>query len=167
MKRIAFGVASVLVLAACGEETDKEDFVRKATEAGQFEITSSELAQEKSKRDDVKAFAQQMITDHTAASKKLDGLAAEVGVTLKDRGVGEKTEHTDDLEDLQKTTPDTFDREYIAKQEDAHEEAVKLFQGYADKGDDAKLKAFAAETLPTLKAHLEHVKKLKAGGGTS
>lgn len=167
MKRIAFSMAAVLALAACGEETNKEDFVRKATEAGQFEITSSELAQEKSKRDDVKAFAKQMIDDHTAAAKKLDQLAAEVGVTLKARGVGEKTSHTDDLEDLQEATPDAFDTEYIAKQEDAHENAVELFQGYAEKGDDPKLKAFAGETLPTLKAHLEHVRKLKGSGGTS
>lgn len=52
------------------------------------------------------------------------------------------------------------DAEYIEKQTEAHEEVVSLFKGYAEKGDDAKLKQFASETLSTLQAHLDHVKKL-------
>lgn len=158
MYKQAVILVAVLTLSGCGED-DKEDFVRKATEAGQFEITSSELAQDKSKRADVKAFAVQMISDHTAAAKKLDQIAAEAKVTLKEKGVGEKTDYTDDLEDLQEA--EDFDNEYIDKQVEAHEDAVMLFDSYAKDGDDTKLKQFASETLPTLKAHLEHAKQLQ------
>ena len=126
-------------------------------------MTSSELAQEKSKRDDVKSFAAQMIADHTAAGKKLEQISAEAGVTPAETGVGQKNEYTDDLEELQKAAD--FDAGYIDQQVTAHEDAVNLFESYGKDGDDAKLKAFAAETLPTLKRHLEHVKKLKDASG--
>ena len=43
---------------------------------------------------------------------------------------------------------------------DAHKQAVCLFQKYADRGDNAALKAFAAKTLPVIKTHLEDAKKL-------
>ena len=43
----------------------------------------------------------------------------------------------------------------------AQVEAVDLFKAYAKDGDTPRLKAFAADLLPTLVGHLEHVKKLK------
>lgn len=152
-------LAAVAAIGGCGED-DKEDFVQKARESGQYEVTSSELAQDKSKRDDVKEFAARMIADHTAAGRKLEQVSTEAGVTPKEKGVGEKTEYTDELEELQKAND--FDAEYIDQQVSAHEDAVKLFESYSRDGDDAKLRSFAAETLPTLKAHLDHVKKLQA-----
>ncbi len=158
MKKIMVAAALLLLLAACGEETDKQDFVTKASLAGDFEIKSSELAKSKSKNPEVLSFADMMIADHTAAAKKLEATAAAAGVAP------DKTKtspYTDDMKDLEETKPDEFDAEYIKKQTEAHEEAVSLFKGYADKRDDAKLKQFASETLPTLQAHLDHVKKLK------
>lgn len=151
--------ALVLALSGCGEETNKQGFVDKAALAGDFETKSSELAKAKSQNPEIKSFAELMIADHTAAAKKLEAVATEAGVTA------DKTKtspHTADMKDLEEATPEDFDAEYIEKQTEAHEDAVSLFKGYAEKGDDAKLKQFAAEMLPTLEKHLEHVKKLKA-----
>jgi len=39
-----------------------------------------------------------------------------------------------------------------------------MFSTYAQSGDHPKLKAFAAETLPTLKLHRDHAKKLRPAG---
>ena len=38
--------------------------------------------------------------------------------------------------------------------------AEKLFSKYADKGDNAAVKAFAAKVLPVIRQHLEEAKKL-------
>lgn len=159
MKKLLVAAALVLPLAACGEETDKKDFVTKAALAGDFEVKSSELAKSKSKNPEVLSFADMMIADHTAAAKKLEATAAAAGVA-PDKS--KASPYSDDMKDLEETKPDEFDAEYIEKQTEAHEEAVSLFKGYAEKGDDAKLKQFASETLPTLQAHLDHVRKLKA-----
>ncbi|MGT2466424.1 DUF4142 domain-containing protein [Mesorhizobium atlanticum] len=48
-------------------------------------------------------------------------------------------------------------------QQDAHADAVKLFQDYAADGDNADLKTFAQQTLPTLKMHQEMVEKIASG----
>jgi putative membrane protein len=150
--------AASLLLAGCGEETNKVAFVDKATFAGEFEIKSSELAKSKSTNAVVTSFADMMIADHTAAAKKLEAVAREIGVAADK---SKSSPHADDMEDLEKATAEKFDAEYVEKQREAHEDAVELFKGYAEKGDDVKLKQFAAETLPTLQRHLDHVNGLK------
>ena len=42
-------------------------------------------------------------------------------------------------------------------QQSAHDEAVKLFSKYSKNGDNAALKSFAQETLPTLQDHKKHI----------
>jgi predicted outer membrane protein len=40
-------------------------------------------------------------------------------------------------------------------------ETVAMFEAYAKGGDNARMKQFANEMLPTLKTHLDQVSKLK------
>ena len=51
-------------------------------------------------------------------------------------------------------------------QRDAHSDAVALFESYAKEGDNAALKTFAQETVPTLKMHKEAVDKLATDSGS-
>jgi putative membrane protein len=161
-KEMLFTAASLLLVlgAAVAYGADKETFVKKATESGDFEVTSSELAQDKSQSADVKEFAAMMIKDHTEAAQKLEKVSTEAGIKPENKGVGQKTAHTADLEKLQNAEGGEFDAAYIAIQQTAHEEAVKLFSDYSKDGDDPKLKQFASDTLPTLQMHLEHASKL-------
>ena len=50
---------------------------------------------------------------------------------------------------------------YIEAQYKAHVETVELFKGYAQGGEDTRMRAFAAELLPKLQAHLDHVAKMR------
>ena len=50
-----------------------------------------------------------------------------------------------------------------SEQTKVHDEAIGVFTAYSQAGDKPQLKAFAAETLPTLKKHQEHVQKLQSG----
>lgn len=135
------------------------DFVHKASIANMFEIESSKVALNKSKDSKVKEFAQQMVDDHTKAGDKLKE-------TLKSSKVDAKPENSLDdkhekmLEQLKSAKDTSFDSQYINMQRDAHKEAVDLFGSYSKEGDDNSLKDFAAQTLPTLKEHLSHVKNL-------
>jgi putative membrane protein len=146
-------------LAACGAPTN-DDFVAKAEEAGEFEIGSSRLAKNKSQNAAVKQFADQMISDHTAAAEKLRAVANRQGVGA-DKANALSPAHQADMDRLEKATVGEFDALYIDAQTKAHEEAVALFKSYAEDGEDARLKQFAAETLPTLEQHLAHVKTLR------
>jgi putative membrane protein len=70
--------------------------------------------------------------------------------------------HAAMLETLKGASEQDFQALYIEMQTVAHMEAVTLFATYAKGGDDAAVKAFAAETLPTLAMHKMHVMKLVA-----
>jgi putative membrane protein len=149
----------VAALGACGAPNN-DDFVARAEEAGEFEIGSSRLAKNKSQNTAVKQFADQMISDHTAAAEKLRAVANLQGVGA-DKANALSPAHQADMARLEKATVGEFDALYIDAQTKAHEDAVALFKSYADDGEDTRLKQFAAETLPTLEQHLAHVKTLR------
>ncbi len=132
--------------------TTPEAFAERAASSNQFEISSSELALQVSQSEEVRAFAEQMIADHSAAGERMVVAAAAEGLTPT------KTlmpDHQAQLDSLSTSTPETFDDAYLAAQVAAHTEAVALFEGYATQGTEGPLKDFAAETLPALQGHLE------------
>ena len=47
-----------------------------------------------------------------------------------------------------------FESDYIAVQTKGHQDAVGLFAGYANGGDNPVMQAFAKKTLPTIETHL-------------
>jgi putative membrane protein len=59
----------------------------------------------------------------------------------------------------------TFDKSYIKGMVADHKEDIKEFQKEASEGQDADVKAFAAATLPTLKAHLKKIEAIAAAQG--
>jgi putative membrane protein len=69
--------------------------------------------------------------------------------------------HASKLKDLQETEAEDFDEDYMDLQKAAHRKAVRLFKDYADDGEHAALKSFAASTLASLEAHKEHANKLE------
>ncbi|MEN1831743.1 DUF4142 domain-containing protein [Pseudomonas lijiangensis] len=142
---------------------DSDDFVEDASAKGIAEVEAGKLAQEKGSSADVKSFADKMIKDHTAANNKLKALAES-----KDLEVSSDAQMMDKAKSmiLELRSAKSFDQAYANNQVKAHEEAIALFEEEAANGEDAELKAFAADTLPKLKEHLVHAKELaKAHGG--
>jgi putative membrane protein len=157
------GTAALALLMPAQAADNAQEFVNKAAVGGMFEVESSKIAESAAKVPAVKEFAQLMIKDHSAANAKLEGLAGEQKLTLP-KALDEK--HQASLDELKGTTG-AVDQPYVKAQQEAHNEAVALFEGYAQDGDNDALKAFAAETLPTLKMHQEHVEKLASSQSTS
>ena len=61
-----------------------KNFILAAAQGGMTEVKLGELAAQNGKRDDVKAFGQMMVKDHSAINDDLKALAAQKGVTLPD-----------------------------------------------------------------------------------
>ncbi len=134
--------------------TDPAQFAAMAASSNQFEIASSTLAVERSTNQDVVAFAEQMIADHTNAAQQMMPAAEEEGITPPTDMEDRHQQMVDELEGLE---GEEFDAAYIAAQVQAHDEAVALFQSYSSEGPDGPLKEFATATLPVLEQHQEHV----------
>jgi putative membrane protein len=62
---------------------------------------------------------------------------------------------------------DTFDKSYIKSQVAAHEQTVALFQKEIATGQDPDAKAFASQTLPTIRAHLKAIRSIAANSASS
>ena len=140
-----------------------QTYVANAAMSDMYERETSQLALTTAKSPAVKAFARQMIADHTATSaevKKIVGNAS-LGITppaqLDSRRQGL-------VDNLRKATGGDFDRMYIQQQVAAHREALAVHRVFADAGTNAPLKAFAAKTAPKVQMHLEMVEKMGVTG---
>ena len=137
-----------------------DDFAKQATISGLFEIKSSELALTKSKDEQVRALAKQMIADHTKANEELKAAlkTSKMDITMLPSALDDA--HQKVYDSLVNSSDLNFDDQYMEAQDDAHEEAIALFKSYIDKGDSTALKQFAEKTLPTLQMHEKHVEQV-------
>lgn len=154
-------VAAFLSFNALAAASAK-NFVRDASMSNQFEIQSSQMALERSRDDNVKQFAQHMIDDHSEAGKNLESALSSSESNVEAPADQLDAKHQKMLDRLGKLEGAAFDKEYIKHQAKAHDQAVKLFRNYSQKGEDDALKNFATETLPTLERHQQMVKEIKA-----
>ncbi|MFC0243793.1 DUF4142 domain-containing protein [Rhodopseudomonas telluris] len=148
------GVNSVL-----GVAPTTADFVKQVAISDMFEIQSSKLAEQNGNAAE-KAFAKEMIADHTKTSGELKSLVsggkvkAELPTQLDDA-------HRGKLDKLTSAKGANFSETYIDQQITAHKDAVSLFDRYARGGDNAELKNWAGNTLPALRHHLEMAQNLE------
>ncbi|WP_432706528.1 DUF4142 domain-containing protein [Azotobacter salinestris] len=138
---------------------DAEDFVDEASAKGIAEIESGKLALEKSTSADIKAFAQQMIDDHTAANRQLAQMAQS-----KNLEVADEAELMSKAKKwiLQLREGESFDEAYANNQVVSHENTLELYRDAAQRLEDPALKEYASKTLPKLEQHLDKAKQLQA-----
>jgi putative membrane protein len=138
-----------------------QEFVDKVAITNMFEIQAGQLAEQKAKSQQDKTFAKKMIHDHRAAENKLKTLVggSKVAASLP---TALDSDHREKLTQLRNLTGAQFDKAYNKMQQTGHKAAVMLLQEYAKNGDNAALKQWAKNTLPTIKTHLNMAEKLKS-----
>jgi putative membrane protein len=133
-----------------------QEFATMAAQSNMLEIESSRMALEMSKKDDIRAFAQKMIDDHTKAGKDM----MEAASADKVEDVPQKLDaaHQAMIDELKNASGDDFDRAYSQMQLEAHQQAVQLFTQFAQQ--QGALADFAKKTLPALQEHLDMARDL-------
>jgi putative membrane protein len=152
---VTFGTQALAADAAV-DGTDKS-FIQNAYESGLAEVKFSEMAQAKTGNADVKAFATMLATDHAKANGELKTLAD-----------SKKVEVATDITMMAKAKAKLldaksgadFDKAFMEGMVKGHKDSVDNFQKAANEAKDADVKAFAAKTLPTLKAHLAKAEEI-------
>jgi putative membrane protein len=135
-----------------------QDFVTEAANSDLLEIASSKLVAAKADTKD-KAFADQMIADHTKTSAELKALV-DGGKVKASLPTSMDKAHQDKLDKLSKLDGKDFMKEYESLQVSAHKDAVSLFERYGKGGENAALKDWAGTTLPHLQGHLKMAQDL-------
>ena len=151
------GIGALAAMAqTANPDTATLHFITHASISGLQEISAGKLAAQKASRADVKAFGNRMVTDHSKAQETLMKLAKAGGYKVPPEATAAPV--PDPM--LAKASGKDFDRVYVHMMEPGHRQTVLLFQTYAVKGKDPKVKAFAQQTLPTLKQHLASIKNI-------
>ncbi len=125
-------------------------FMLRAAQGDMAEISTSQLALKKSKSADVKQLAQRLITDHSQSLKAgmglatLQGLPSPKGPCFADQAVAQK---------LMDASGKDFDKQFMAAQQEDHENTIALYNMELSQGQDPQVKAFAAQFLPGIESH--------------
>lgn len=135
---------------------DVKTFILPAAIGGMMEVEAANLVLQKSGNADVKAFAAQMVKDHTQANKELAPIAAAKGVNIPTMLPEQQGKH---LVQMQTLAGRSLDVHYITMMITDHASTVALFE-QASRYNDQAIQQFVAKTLPIIKAHYQTALKL-------
>ena len=180
--------AAALMLAGCGQKNDAatetgsnmeatntamatppmataasagQTFANEAAASDAFEIATSRAALEKSTSPAIKKFAQSMIDAHTASTAKLKTAASAAAPAITPDPTLTADQQAK-LDAMNAASGKAFDQAYVAGQTEGHQMTLDKLRAYSANGDVPTLKAFATEMAPTVAAHLNMAKGLKA-----
>ncbi len=137
-------------------------FARTAAMSDLYEMEASRLAEQRSQNAQVKQFAQHMLRDHQKTTNELKGLLPQIqGVSASQLPTSLDQQHQALVQQLQGAQGAQLDRLFAQQQIQAHQTAVELFRAYAQSGDNAQLKQWASQTLPSLEEHLRQAQQLQ------
>jgi putative membrane protein len=131
-------------------------FVAKAVQINLVEIALGTHAADKARRADVQQFGKELKQDHLKAHHQLEL------VVMKRFNLASKldAEHQGKVDKLIALQGDDFDRVYLSEMVVGHRMATALYQHESLNAKDADLKAFATQTLPIVRQHLQKAEQL-------
>ena len=138
--------------------TADSDFILAVAQGGMTEVKLGELASQRATRDDVKAFGQMMVKDHTTINGDLKALAAQKGVTLPD---SLDAKHQRMVDKMAALTGTEFDDAYVAGMAKGHKKDAKAFKAESAATQDADIKAFVDKTILVVDRHLKLITGMK------
>ena len=132
--------------------------------ANTVDIDAGKLAQKTTNNKDVKAFARQMVTDHTGVNKQATALVKKLKVTPADSELARSLKQggADNMAKLKSLKGKDFDKAYVDHEVTYHQAVIDaLDKTLVPNAKNAELKETLVKTRPAFVAHLEHAKKLQ------
>ena len=175
MKRMISSIIGALTLTTLAIAADKAgptdpQIAAIVVTANQVDIDAGELAKSTSRNADVKAFAEQMIADHTAVNKSAKDLVTKLKVTPEENDTSKslKKGGDDNLKSLKALKGADFDRAYIDHEVTYHQDVITaLDKTLIPNAKNKELKDLLMNVRPSFEAHLTHAKAVQAKLGRS
>lgn len=170
MKRFSFLAASALALVsfeASGQVAGPTDpqIAAIVVTANQVDIDAGKLAESKAGNQEVKAFARQMVTDHSGVNKAATALVTRLNVTPEDNATSASLKGGGDanIQHLKTLRGSAFDRAYIDNEVTYHQSVLDaLDHTLIPSAKNAELKALLVKVRPAFEAHLAHAKQIQS-----
>ena len=165
------GVLALLVLAtgsawAQGSKLNDAQIAHIAYTADQIDIQAGQQALEKSNNNEVRAFAQDMVRDHTAVNEKALALVKKLNVTPEDNNTSQtlSKQATDKRAELAKLNGAAFDKAYINNEVTYHKTVNDALQNTLIPGaSNSELKNLLTTGLKIFQGHQQHAEQVAAG----
>jgi putative membrane protein len=132
--------------------------------ANQIDIDAGKVAKSHSKNKEVQAFAQQMITDHTAVNKQAGALVKKLGVKPEDSDTSRslKSAAKSAAGKLSKLKGAEFDKAYVDNEVTYHQQVLDAIdKTLIPSAKNAELKGLITKVRPAIAAHLDHARHLQ------
>jgi putative membrane protein len=140
-----------------GQTMKDKIFLRKAAQGGMAEVRLGQLAAQKASGDDVRAFGQKMVDDHTKLNNEMAPIADSMGVRLpKDLNKEDQAEY----DKLNALSGNNFDMEYLSFMVKDHHKDLREFRQEAASTTDQTLQAAVANATKVIHEHTMMVDKL-------
>jgi putative membrane protein len=133
--------------------------------ANQVDIDAGKFAADKTKSEEVKTFAQMMVTDHTSVNKSAVDLVTKLKVSPEENDTSRalKAGGEKNVAELRGLTGKAFDRAYVDHEVAYHEQVIQALDTVlVPNAQNGELKALLVKVRPAFLAHLEHAKHLQA-----
>ena len=167
MKILCPILATAMLLAATAAVAQAPNDAQIASivvTANQVDINAGKLAQRKAKNAEVKAFAKQMITDHTGVNKQAVALVTKLKVTPEDNATSQSlaTGGMDNLKNLKTLKGAAFDKAYVDHEVAYHQQVIEAIdKTLIPSAQNAELKALLVAVRPAFVGHLEHAQQIQ------
>jgi putative membrane protein len=156
---------SLAALPAFAQKLTDPQIAAIVVTANQVDIDAGGFAAATSASDDIKQFANTMVTDHTAVNKAAVDLVTKLGVTPEENDTSRalKAGGDQNIANLRALKDAAFDKAYVDHEVAYHEQVIKaLDDALIPDASNAELKALLVKVRPAFIAHLEHAKRLQA-----
>ncbi len=133
--------------------------------ANTVDIDAGRLAERMTTNPEVKAFATQMVTDHTGVNQQASALVKKLNVTPQDSEIAASLKRggAENIARLKDMKGKHFDQAYVAHEVAYHQAVIDaLDKALIPNARNAELKETLVKVRPAFVAHLEHAKQLRA-----
>jgi putative membrane protein len=158
------GLTMFLCASALAQAPSDPQIVQVVKTANKIDIDHAKIALRKSKNQQIKDFANQMISDHTSLEKSVADLSKKLNVTPQESDTSKQLQQqaTDEAKKLRSLSGDAFDREYLSHEVAFHQAVIDAAsKTLIPNAKNAELKSALEGAAPLLQAHMQHAQQLQ------
>ena len=159
------GSLLVSVASAQAQGVNDAQIASIVVTANQVDIDAGKLAASRATNAEVKAFGQQMATDHMGVNKMATELAGKLKVTPEDNATSKSLKAGGDknVAHLKGLKGAAFDKAYIDNEVTYHQNVLDAVdKTLIPSAKNEELKALLVKVRPAFVSHLEHAKRVQA-----
>lgn len=160
----AAGLLALCATASFAQAPSDAEIAGIVVAANTVDIEAGKLAQSKAQNKEVKAFAEQMVTDHSGSNKQASELAKKLKLKPADSATskGLKEGGAANMKKLKDLKGAEFDKTYVAQEVTYHQAVLDAIdKTLIPNAQNAELKDLLTKTRPVIADHLEHAKMIQ------